>query len=125
MGLREYLYPALELKLILARSLEVDAAAAAQGTLAKAYQDAVARVTLSPRDAQRLGLEEGAVVQLASKSGQVIVRAHVNPDASDGLAVMAPSSYASALLGASPPYQGVSMTVKAATGSVTPLKALP
>lgn len=125
MGLREYLYPALELKLVLARSLDVDSAAVAQGTLSKAYQEAVARVTLSARDAQHLGLKEGATVQVASKTGQVVVRAHIGPDASDGLAVMAPSPYASALLGASPPYQGMSVTVKPATGGVTPLKTLP
>jgi formylmethanofuran dehydrogenase subunit D len=125
MGLREYLYPALELKLVLARSLDVDAAVAAQGTLSRAYQEAVARVSLSTRDAQRLGVKEGAAVQVASKSGQVVVRAHVGPDASDGLAVMAPSPYASALLGASPPYQGISVTVKPAMGAVTPIKTLP
>jgi len=125
MGLREYLYPALELKLVLARSLDVDSAAAGQGTLSKAYQEAVARVTLSTRDAQHLGLKEGTPVQVASKSGQVVVRAHLDTNASDGLAVMAPSPYASALLGASPPYQGTSVTVKPATGPITSLKALP
>lgn len=124
MALREFLYPSLELRLILARSLEVDVAAV-QGTLSTAYQEAAARITISKVDAQRLNLKEGTPIQVASKHGQVVVRLHIDEDAPEGLAIMPPSPYSHALLPPTPPHQGITVTLKSTTNPPTSLEDLP
>ena len=67
MGLRDFLYPQLEVRLVLARALDVDEAQASQGSLSKQYQECAARITISSRDAQRLNLEEGQLVRDAHR----------------------------------------------------------
>ena len=124
MALQEFLYPSLELRLILARSLEVDLAAA-QGTLSPTYQEAAARITLSVVDAKRLNLKEGAPVQVASKHGQVVVRLHIDEDTPEGLAIMPPTPYSHALLPPTPPHQRVTITIKSTTKPPTPIEELP
>ncbi len=124
-ALREFLYPSIELKLVLARRLDVDTAAAKYGMLSPTYQEVAAKIRLSPLDAQRLDVKEGDIIQVTSKTGEVVVRAHIDDKTPEGLAIMSPGPYANALLPASLPHQGISITLKSIDGVVTPVEELP
>ena len=125
MVLREFLYPSLELRLVLARALDVDMVVAAQGTLSKVYQKMAARLTLSKLDAQRLGLKEGEAIEVKSKNGKIVVRACLSEKTPEGLAVMPPSAWANALLSNAPPYQGIPISIKPTKKPITRVEKLP
>ncbi|MFX1563381.1 MAG: molybdopterin dinucleotide binding domain-containing protein [Promethearchaeota archaeon] len=125
MGLREYLYPELKLRLVIARALDVDLALLGQGTESKEYKQVAARISLCPRDAHRLGLEEGKTVQITSKTGQVIVHVKVDEATPEGLAVMSPGPWTNALLPAKLPHQGINITLKPIKKTATSLDKLP
>lgn len=123
--LREFLYPTLELGLVLARRLDVDTAAAKHGTLSPAYQEAAARIKLSVLDAQRLDVKEGEAIQVTSKTGEVVVQVHIDDKTPEGLAIMSPGPYANALLPAALPHQGIRVAIKPIDGAVTRVEELP
>lgn len=124
-ALREFLYPTLELKLILARRLDADTAAAKHGVLSPAYREAAAKIILSVPDAQRLDVKDGDAVQVTSKTGEVVVLVHIDDKTPGGLAIMSPGPYANALLPASLPHQGISITLKSTDSAVTLVEKLP
>lgn len=125
MALREYLYPSLELKLVIARALEVDIALARYGSESNEYEKVAAWISLSPRDANRLGLKEGNAVHLTSTNGKVVVNVHVNMEGTEGLAVMPPGPWANALLPSKLPHQGITITLKQTKEPVTSTDELP
>ena len=125
MGLRDFLYPQLEVQLVLARALDVDEAHASQGSLSKKYQECAARITISSRDAQRLNLEEGHLVDVISDIGQVTVRVKLQVNQPEGMVVMAPSPWAFAVIEAMVPSQGTMIIIKPSKGPITPIGNLP
>lgn len=125
MGLRDFLYPQLEVRLVLARVLDVDEAHVSQGSLSKSYQECAARITISSRDAQRLNLEEGHLVEVNSDNGQVVVRAKLQENQPEGMVVMPPSPWAFAVIEAMVPSQGTMVTIKPSKGKITPIDKLP
>jgi formylmethanofuran dehydrogenase subunit D len=125
MALREFLYPSLELGLVIARALDADMASASQGVLSKEYEKVAARISLCPRDAQRLGLKEGNTVNIKSKTSQVVVNVRIDEKVPEGLAVMPPGPWTNALLPPRLPHQGIRITLKSTEEPVTSLDMLP
>ncbi len=124
-ALRDFLYPTLELKLVLARRLDVDTAAAKHGTLSATYREVAARIRLSTPDAQRLNVKAGDTVQVKSKTGEVVVQVHVDDKTPEGVAIMSPGPYANTLLPTSLPHQGTPITIKPVDAAVTLVEELP
>ena len=114
----------LKLKLILARALDVDIAAV-HGTCSKEYQEMAAKITVSIKDAQRLGLKDNSPVQISSKTSQVVVRAKLDDKTPEGLAVMQPSPWANALLPPTPPHQGTPIILKLTKAAITSIDKFP
>jgi formylmethanofuran dehydrogenase subunit D len=97
MALGDFLFPHVELKLVVAPSFEVDIAATGD-KYSQEYIDAAAIVTLHKSDLQKLGLHDGKNVNLKNKIGNIIVRAFGSEKATEGQAVMPPSPWAMALI---------------------------
>ena len=97
MALGDFLFPNIDLKLVIAPSFEADIAATGD-KYSKEYIDAAAIVTLHKSDLQKLGIEDGKNVSLKNKTGSIVVRARVSEKAKEGLAVMPPSPWAMALV---------------------------
>ncbi len=125
MALRDFLYPQLEVQLILARALDVDEVQAAKGSLSKEYQEVAARITISSRDAQRLNLKEGDRVEVRSEIGHVVVRAKLLETQPEGMVVMQPSPWAFAVIQAMVPSQGTKVIIKPSKGPVTSIDKFP
>lgn len=125
MGLRDFLYPQLEVRLILARALDVDLVQAGQGSLSKEYKDVAARISVSEKDAQRLGIKENSRVEVHSTTGKVIVSTRIDEKAPEGIVVMQPSPWSFALIPASLPYQGITVTIKPTKAKITKIDELP
>ena len=128
MALGDFLFPHVELKLVVAPSFEADIAATGD-KFSQEYIDEAARVTLHKSDLQKLGLQDGKNVNLKNKVGNVIVRAFGSEKATEGFAVMPPSSWAMALVAVpvekSPPQMhGVSITATRSDEDVTHPEAL-
>ncbi|MFX1319326.1 MAG: molybdopterin dinucleotide binding domain-containing protein [Promethearchaeota archaeon] len=124
MALRDFLYPYLEVILVLARALDVDEAQAAFGSLSEEYQQVAARIRIAPHDAQRLNLKEEDHVLVNSDIGSVVVVAEIQSDQPAGMVVMHPGPWAFALIEAMIPSQGTEVTIKPSTEPVTPLDQL-
>jgi formylmethanofuran dehydrogenase subunit D len=125
MGLRDFLYPQLEVQLILARALDVDEAHAAHGSLAKKYQEVAARINIASRDAQRLNLEVGDHVEVSSNIGSVVVVTEIQEEQPEGMAVMHPGPWAFAVIEVMVPSQGTRVTIKSSKDAVTTIDQLP
>jgi formylmethanofuran dehydrogenase subunit D len=125
MALRDFLYPHLEVRLVLARALDVDEAQASKGSLSKEYQECAARITISSRDAQRLNLGEDHLVEVNSDIGQVTVRAKLRENQPEGMVVMPPSPWAFAVIEVMVPSQGTMVIIKPSKGPITPIQNLP
>ena len=125
MALRDFLYPQLEVKLVLARALDVDRVQVCQGTLTKEYQDVAARITVGTKDAQRLGITMKSRIEVQSKHGLIVVRAQIDDKTPEGLVVMPPSPWANALLPSALPHQGVSVIIKSTKAPITKIHRLP
>lgn len=125
MALRDFLYPQLEVQLILARRLDVDEVHAGQGSLSKDYLAVAAKISLATRDAQRLGLKEGNHVEVKSKIGRVIVEARIVENQPEGLVVMQPSPWAFAVINDMMHSQGIKVTIKPSDESVTTIESFP
>lgn len=125
MALRDFLYPQLEVRLLLARALDVDEAQVSQGTLSKEYEAVAARITISTRDAQRLGIKEDNFIEVSSETGTVIVRTHIKDKQPEGIVVMQPSPWAFAVIESMVPSQGTEVIIKPSKGPVTSSMDLP
>ncbi|MFX1491988.1 MAG: molybdopterin dinucleotide binding domain-containing protein [Promethearchaeota archaeon] len=125
MALRDFLYPQIEARLILARALDVDVVQVSEGTLAKEYEKVAAQITLSTRDAQRLNVNEGDFVEVGSKVGTVVVAAKLKEDQPERIVVMQPSPWAYAVIESMIPSQGTTVTIKPSKGPLTKIKELP
>ncbi|MFW9985199.1 MAG: molybdopterin dinucleotide binding domain-containing protein [Candidatus Odinarchaeota archaeon] len=125
MALRDFLYPQIEARLILARALDADVVQVSEGTLAKEYEKVAAQITLSTRDAQRLNVNEGDFVEVGSKVGTVVVAAKLKEDQPERIVVMQPSPWAYAVIESMIPSQGTTVTIKPSKGPLTKIKELP
>ena len=124
-ALREFLYPTIGLKLVLARRLDVDTAAAKYGVFSAAYQKVAAQIRISPIDAKRLDVKEGNLILVSSKTGEVVVRVHIDEKTPEDIAIMSPGPYANALLSTALPYQGIRVTLKSTDAAITKVEELP
>lgn len=70
--------------------------------LGDAYQQHSAVVRLSPTDLKRLGLDDGASVELKSKAGTVVVKAKSDPTCQEGIGYMPTSLYSNHLASYNP-----------------------
>ena len=125
MALRDFLYPQLEVRLLLARALDVDEVQVSQGSLSKEYEEVAARITISVRDAQRLGIKEGNFIEVSSEVGNVIVRTQLKENQPEGIVVMQPSPWAYAVIESMAPSQGTEVIIKPSKGPKTPSSELP
>jgi len=125
MALRDFLYPQLEVRLLLARALDVDEVQVSRGTLSKEYEAVAARITISIRDAQRLGIKEGNFIEVSSETGSVIVRTQVKDKQPEGIVVMQPSPWAFAVIESMVPSQGTEVIIKPSKGPITSSMDLP
>ncbi len=125
MALRDFLYPQLEVRLLLARALDADKVQASQGTLSKEYEKVVARITIAVRDAQRLGIKEGSFIEVRSKVGNVIVRTQLKENQPEGIVVMQPSPWAFAVIESMVSSQGTEVIIKPSKGPITASTDLP
>jgi formylmethanofuran dehydrogenase subunit D len=123
--LRDFLYPQIEARLILARALDVDMVQVSEGTLSEEYEKVAARIILSSRDAQRLNIKEGNFVEVGSKIGTVVVTAILKDNQPESVVVMQPSPWAFALIESMIPSQGTTVTIKPSKGPLTKIKDLP
>ncbi|MFW9984827.1 MAG: molybdopterin dinucleotide binding domain-containing protein [Candidatus Odinarchaeota archaeon] len=125
MALRDFLYPQLEVRLLLARALDVDEVQASQGTLSKEYEKVAARITISVRDAQRLGIKEGNFIEVSSEVGNVVVRTQLKENQREGIVVMQPSPWAFAVIESMVSSQGTEVIIKPSKGPITSSTDLP
>ncbi|MFW9934679.1 MAG: molybdopterin dinucleotide binding domain-containing protein [Candidatus Thorarchaeota archaeon] len=125
MALRDFLYPHLEVQLVLARSLEADEAHVGRGSLSKEYQEVAARIRIAERDAQRLQIKEGDHVEVSSKIGSVVVVAELSEVQPEGLVVMPPGPWAFAVIETMLPSQGTKVKIKANKEALTSIDSLP
>lgn len=125
MALREFLYPHLEVQLVLARSLEADEAHIGRGSLSREYQEVAARIRIAKPDAQRLQIKEGDHVEVSSKTGSVVVVAELSEEQPEGLVVMPPGPWAFAVIDSMLPSQGSKVRIKANKDAVTSIDKLP
>jgi len=70
--------------------------------LGDAYQQHSAEVQLSPADLKRLGLNDGASVELKNKAGSVVVKAKSDPACQEGIGYMPASLYSNRLASYNP-----------------------
>ena len=128
MALGDFLFPHVDLKLVVARSFEADVESA-KDILSKEFLDSAARVRLSKGDLQRLGLKDGGHASIKSKAGTVILAAYVDEKVPDNTAVIPYGPWALALVPVpkddSPPQMhGISVTATRSDDEVTPLEGL-
>jgi formylmethanofuran dehydrogenase subunit D len=123
MSLGDFLFPNVELKLVIVRSFKTDIEAT-RGTSSDKYAMETAVVHLHHSDMQKLSLKEGSTVSLKSQSGNVVVRATVDDKTPEGYAVMPQGPWALALVaipeGKSPPtLHGIAVTATRSTEDIT------
>ncbi|MFW9845376.1 MAG: molybdopterin dinucleotide binding domain-containing protein [Candidatus Thorarchaeota archaeon] len=128
MALGDFLFPHLELKLVIAHSFEVDIEAA-KDKMSAEFQDLAARASFSKNDFQRLGIKEGASVNIKSKVGDIVVTGYIDERLESGVASMPRGPWALALVdvpkGDAPPQMhGISITATKTDTKVTPLDSL-
>lgn len=125
MGLRDFLYPQLEVRLIIARALDADAAQIGRGSLSPEYQDQAARIKVAPGDAKRLNLQEGANIEVNSKTGQVVVQVRIEEKQPEGIIVMQPGPWAFAVINSMQTSQNTKVVIKPSQDPVTSIQELP
>ncbi|MDF1538928.1 MAG: molybdopterin dinucleotide binding domain-containing protein [Candidatus Thorarchaeota archaeon] len=128
MALGDFLFPHVELKLVIAHSFETDIASTGDKT-SKEYIETAARVELHKSDLQKLGLQDGKNTNLKTKTGSVVVSAFGSDKATEGIAVMPYGPWAMALVEVpsddSPPVMhGVHVTATRSDEKVTLPEAL-
>lgn len=125
MGLRDFLYPQLEVRLILARALDVDAAQMGSGTLTPEFQELAARIKVASGDAKRLNLEEGTNLEIKSNSGQVVVSVRIEENQPEGIVVMQPGPWAFTVIESMETSQSTKVVIKPSQEPVTSIQDLP
>ncbi|MDO8056420.1 MAG: molybdopterin dinucleotide binding domain-containing protein [Candidatus Hermodarchaeota archaeon] len=125
MGLRDFLYPQLEVRLIIARALDADAAQMGTGTLSPEFQELAARIKVAPGDAKRLNLQDGASIEVNSKTGQVVVRVQIEEEQPEGIVVMQPGPWAFAVIDSMQSSQNTKVVIKPSQDAVTSIQELP
>ncbi|KXH70423.1 MAG: hypothetical protein AM326_12350 [Candidatus Thorarchaeota archaeon SMTZ-45] len=128
MALGDFLFPHVELKLVIAHSFEADVESA-RNILSNEFLTSAARVRLNKVDLQRLGLKDGGHASIKSKAGYIVLAAYSDEKVTEGLAVIPYGPWALALVSIpvddSPPqFHGVSLTVTRTEDEVTPLESL-
>lgn len=128
MALGDFLFPHVDLKLVIARSFEADVESA-KDILSKEFLDSAARVRLSKGDLQRLGLKDGGHASIKSKAGVIVLVAYGDEKVPEGSAVIPYGPWALALVSvpkddSAPQFHGVSVTVTRSDDEVTPLESL-
>jgi len=128
MALGDFLFPNVELELVIAHSFEADIEAS-KDILSKEFVETAARVRLSNGDLKRLGLKDGGHANIKSDVENVVLIAYGDENVPEGTAVMPYSPWALALISVpednSPPkYHGVKVTVKRTDEDITPLEQL-
>lgn len=123
MALGDFLFPHIEMKLVVARSFESDIAGT-ESKLSQEYIDATARVSFHKSDLQKLGLKDGKNVNLKSDAGSVIVKAFGSDKATEGIAVMPHGPWALSLVNVPsdeqpPTIHGVSITATRSDENIT------
>lgn len=125
MGLRDFLYPQLEVQLVLARALDVDGVQLGKGTLTPEYQKLAARIKVAPGDARRLNLTEGTNLAVESKTGQVVVMVRIQENQPEGIVVMQPGPWAFAVIDSMETSQGTTVIIKPSQEPITSIQKLP
>lgn len=128
MALGDFLFPHLELKLVIAHSFEVDIEAE-KDKKSKEYQDLAARASFSKSDFQKLGIKESGSVTMKSDTAQVVVSGYVDERLEDGVASMPRGPWAFSLVAvpadSSPPkMHGIKITATKTDDKVTSLDSL-
>jgi formylmethanofuran dehydrogenase subunit D len=128
MALGDFLFPHLELKLVIAHSFEVDIEAEKDKN-SKEYQNIAARASFSKRDFQKLGIKESGSVTIKSDTAQVIVSGYADERLEDGVASMPRGPWALSLVAvptdSSPPkMHGIKITATKTDDKVTSLESL-
>lgn len=123
MALGDFLFPNVDLKLIIARSFETDVESA-KDKFSPEYQDSAAIVRLNKGDFQKLGLKDGSSVSVKAKDGSVTVRALADEKVPVGAAIMPYGPWALALVsvpkdGSPPQMHGISVTLTRTDNKVT------
>ncbi len=128
MALGDLLFPKIEMKLIITHDFMADIEAV-RNKFSDEYVKHTALVRLSKGDMQKLSLKDGSNVSIESPIGKVVVRAVMDENGKDGLAVMIHGPWALALVdvpsdGAPPKLHGVQVTIKKTDDVVTSLSDL-
>ncbi|MHA2072433.1 MAG: molybdopterin dinucleotide binding domain-containing protein [Candidatus Thorarchaeota archaeon] len=128
MALGDFLFPHLELKLVIAHSFEVDIEAE-KDKRSKEYQNLAARASFSKSDFQRLGIKEGGSVNIKSDTAQVVVSGFIDERLEDGVASMPRGPWALSMVAvppdSSPPKtHGIKVTATKTDDKVTSLDSL-
>ncbi|MFQ5833604.1 MAG: molybdopterin dinucleotide binding domain-containing protein [Candidatus Thorarchaeota archaeon] len=97
MSLGDFLFPQVELKLVISHSFETDIESV-RNKASKEFQKLAARISLSKGNLQRLGLGEGDAVSVESMSGRIVVHAIPDDKLADDVAVMPRSPWALSLV---------------------------
>jgi formylmethanofuran dehydrogenase subunit D len=128
MSLGDFLFPNVELKLVIVRSFKTDIEVA-RGIPSDKYTIETAVVRLHHGDMQKLSLKEGSTVSLKSPSGSVVVRVIADDKTPEGCAVMPQGPWALTLVaipeGVSPPIlHGIAVTATRSTEDITSVETL-
>lgn len=128
MALGDFLFPHLDLKLVIAHSFEVDIEAEKDKSSTE-YQDLAARASFSKSDFQKLGIKEGGSVNIKSKAGQVVVSGYIDERLEKGVTSVPRGPWALALVavptdGSPPKMHGIQVTATKTADKVTSLDSL-
>ena len=128
MALGDFLFPHLDLKLVIAHSFEVDIEAEKDKS-SKEYQDLAARAFFNKSDFQKLGIKEGGSVNIKSKAGQVVVGGFIDERLENGIASVPRGPWALSLVavpndGSPPKMHGIQVTATKTDDKVTSLDSL-
>lgn len=97
MALGEFLFPKLELKLVIAHSSDTEIKAA-RGKSSNEYLESAARIRLNESDLKRLSLKEHANVEVKTKKRKIVVSAYIDAGVNSGMAVIPYGPWALALV---------------------------
>ena len=128
MALGDFLFPHLELKLVIAHSFEVDIEAEKDKS-SKEYEYLAGRASFSKSDFQRLGIKEGGSVNIKSDTAQVVVSGFIDERLEEGVTSMPRGPWALSLVavpadGSPPKMHGIKITATKTDDKVTPLDSL-
>jgi formylmethanofuran dehydrogenase subunit D len=128
MALGDFLFPHLELKLVIAHSFEVDIEAE-KDKRSKEYQDMAARASFSKSDFQKLGIKENGSVTIKSDTAKVVVSGFIDERLEEGVTSMPRGPWAFSLVavptdGSPPKMHGIQVTATKTDEKVTSLDSL-